>query len=91
LKDSVRCRLEIWGTVHDLHETSHLVLGEKLDTIFFSVGIKNVWKTSSREDRYAFGVTRTLKVPAEDVMEFLFDVDDGLTMSAEALHEYSCQ
>jgi hypothetical protein len=91
LEDSIRRRLEIWGSVHDLHETSHLVLGEKLDTIFFLVGIKNVWKTSSGEDRHAFRVTRTLKVPAEDIMELLFDVDDRLTLSAKVLHGYSCQ
>jgi hypothetical protein len=91
LKDSVRRRLEIRGIVHDLHESSHLILGEKFDTIFFSVGIKDVRKTSSREGRYAFGAIGTLEVPAEDVMEFLFDVDDGEMMSAEVLHDYSYQ
>jgi hypothetical protein len=91
LKDNIRRRLEIRGTIHDLHETSQLVLGEELDTIFFLIGIKNVRKTSRREGRNAFGVIRTLEMLAEDVMEFLFDIDDGLTMSAEVLHDYSCQ
>jgi len=48
LKDGVRRRLNVWRRVHDLHETSHLILGEKFDTIFFSVGIKNVGKTPNR-------------------------------------------
>jgi hypothetical protein len=91
LKDGVRRCLKIRGIVHDLHETSHLVLGKKLDTIFFSVGTKDVRKTSGREGRHAFGVISTLKVLAKDVIEFLFDVDDGETMSAEVLHDYSCQ
>jgi hypothetical protein len=91
LKDKVRRRLEIRGIIQDLHETNHLVLGEKLNTIFFSVGFKNVRKTSSGEGRHAFGVIRTLEVLAEDVMELLFNVDDGLTVSAEVLHDYSCQ
>jgi len=91
LKDDVRCCLEIRGSVHDLHETSQLIVGEKLDTILFLIGIKNVRKTSCREGCHAFRVIKTLRVPAEDVMELLFDVDDGLTMSAKVLHDYSCQ
>jgi hypothetical protein len=91
LKDNVRCCLEIRGSVHDLHETSHLILGEKLDAILFLVGVKNVRKTSCRKGCHALRVIRTLRVLAEDVMELLFDVDDGLTMSAKVLHDYSCQ
>jgi len=91
LKDNIRCCLEIRGIVNDLHESSQLILGEKLDAILFLIGIKNIGKTSGREGCHAFRVIRTMRMPAEDVMEFLFDVDDGLTMSAKVLHDYSCQ
>jgi hypothetical protein len=87
LKDGVRCHLNVWRRVHDLHETSHLILGEKFDAIFFSVGIKNVGKTPSREGRDAFRVVITLRVLTKDVMKLLMDVDDGLTMSTEVLHD----
>src|ERR1700755_390719 len=91
LKDNVRCCLEIRGIVHDLHETSHLILSEKLDTILFLVGIKNVRKTPCREGCYAFRVIRTLRVPAEYVMELLFDVDDRWRISAKVLHDSGCK
>jgi hypothetical protein len=73
-----------------LHETSHLSLGEKFDAIFLLIGIKNVGKTPSREGRDAFRVGITLRVPTKDVKKLLLDVDDGLTMSTEVLHDYSC-
>ena len=91
LKDGVRRRLDVRRRVHDLHETSHLILGEKFDAIFFSVGIKDVGETPNREGRDAFRVVITLRVPTKDVMKLLLDVDDGLTMSTEVLHDYSFQ
>jgi len=74
-----------------LHETSHLVLGEKLDAILFSVGVENVRKTPGREGGDTSRVIITLRVPAKDVVELSLDVDDGLTMSAKVLHDYSIQ
>jgi hypothetical protein len=90
LKDSVGRCLDARGRVHDLHKTGHLVLGEKFDAILFPVRIKNIGKTPSREGRHAFGVIITLGVAAKDVMKLLLDVEDGLTVSTETLHNRNC-
>jgi hypothetical protein len=71
-----------------LRETSHLILGKEFDAILFLVGIENVRKTPSRERCHPLRVGVTLWVFAEDVMKFLLDVGEGLTMSAKILHRH---
>src|SRR5216684_5329443 len=91
LKDNVWCGLKIRGTIYDLHKGSQLILSEEFDPILFSIGIKNVRDTSRRQGCHALRIIRTLRVATKDVMELLFDVNDGLTMLAKVLHNNSCQ
>jgi len=88
LEDGVRRSFDARGRVHDLHETGHLILSQKFDAVLFSIGIKNVRKTPSREGCHALEIIITLRVPSEDVMKLLLDIDDRLTVSTKVLHDY---